>query len=161
MTRRLLIIDDEPDFCDFVADVAEHIGFETLKVTEPLKFKQAYRSFEPCAIVIDMVMPEIDGFEVLHWLVEQECTAKVLIVTGYNPLYARSAQLQSSAKGLPQAFEEDAGQTFAVWGAEGGGPYLMLPLLGPSNVRDALGTAAELSGSLAANDKLIDFNATG
>lgn len=38
--------------------------------------------------------------------------------------------------------EEDAGQTFAVWGL-GGGPYLMLPLLGPSNPRDAAGMAVE------------------
>jgi phospholipid-binding lipoprotein MlaA len=35
--------------------------------------------------------------------------------------------------------EEDAGQTFAVWGAPGD-PYLMLPVLGPSNPRDAAGT---------------------
>jgi phospholipid-binding lipoprotein MlaA len=36
--------------------------------------------------------------------------------------------------------EEDAGQTFAVWGVTGD-PYLMLPVLGPSNPRDAAGTA--------------------
>ena len=34
--------------------------------------------------------------------------------------------------------EEDFGQTFAVWGI-GPGPYLVLPLLGPSSVRDGLG----------------------
>ncbi len=36
---------------------------------------------------------------------------------------------------------EDAGQTFAVWADSptGGGPYVMLPIFGPSNVRDALG----------------------
>jgi phospholipid-binding lipoprotein MlaA len=34
--------------------------------------------------------------------------------------------------------EEDFGQTFAVWGA-GDGPYLVLPLLGASNARDAAG----------------------
>jgi phospholipid-binding lipoprotein MlaA len=38
--------------------------------------------------------------------------------------------------------EEDAGQTFAVWGI-GEGPYLMLPLLGPSNPRDTAGFAVE------------------
>lgn len=35
---------------------------------------------------------------------------------------------------------EDTGQTLAVWGV-GPGPYLMIPLIGPSNVRDALGRA--------------------
>jgi phospholipid-binding lipoprotein MlaA len=37
---------------------------------------------------------------------------------------------------------EDLGQTMAVWGA-GPGPYLMLPLIGPSNVRDGLGQALD------------------
>ncbi len=38
--------------------------------------------------------------------------------------------------------DEDLGQTLAVWGA-GPGPYLMLPLIGPSNLRDALGRAGD------------------
>ncbi|MEM8799418.1 MAG: VacJ family lipoprotein [Pseudomonadota bacterium] len=36
---------------------------------------------------------------------------------------------------------EDLGQTFAVWGI-GPGPYVMLPLFGPSNVRDAVAQVA-------------------
>ncbi len=43
--------------------------------------------------------------------------------------------------GLP-AHDEDAGQTFAVWGA-GEGPYIMLPVFGPSNMRDTLGFAVD------------------
>lgn len=38
--------------------------------------------------------------------------------------------------------DEDFGQTLAVWGI-GEGPYLMLPFLGPSNPRDAIGLAGE------------------
>ena len=38
---------------------------------------------------------------------------------------------------------EDFGQTFGVWGI-GDGPYMMLPLLGPSNVRDTVGWAFDL-----------------
>lgn len=38
--------------------------------------------------------------------------------------------------------EEDFGQTLAVWGAPEG-PYLMLPLLGPSNVRDTVGLVVD------------------
>jgi phospholipid-binding lipoprotein MlaA len=37
---------------------------------------------------------------------------------------------------------EDIGQTFAVWGADAG-PYLMLPVIGPSNPRDAAGLGIE------------------
>ena len=38
--------------------------------------------------------------------------------------------------------DEDFGQTLAVWGADEG-PYLMLPFLGPSNARDALGRVVD------------------
>ena len=40
--------------------------------------------------------------------------------------------------GMPERHYEDFGQTLAVWGV-GSGPYLVLPILGPSNPRDALG----------------------
>lgn len=38
--------------------------------------------------------------------------------------------------------DEDFGQTMAVWGAESG-PYVVLPLLGPSNIRDGAGVAVD------------------
>lgn len=44
--------------------------------------------------------------------------------------------------GGPRAHDEDVGQTLAVWGVDEG-PYLMLPLLGPSNSRDAVGRGIE------------------
>jgi len=40
--------------------------------------------------------------------------------------------------------DEDFGQTMAVWGVEKG-PYVMLPLLGPSTVRDGAGTYVDLT----------------
>lgn len=52
-----------------------------------------------------------------------------------------------SAMGL-QRSDEDFGQTLGVWGL-GSGPYVVLPLLGPSTVRDAFGKFPD--GALAAN----------
>jgi len=45
----------------------------------------------------------------------------------------------ASKVGMPK-HEEDFGQTFAVWGAASGN-YVVLPFLGPSNVRDSVGLA--------------------
>ena len=50
----------------------------------------------------------------------------------------------ATGMGIPEQ-KEDFGQTFAVWGI-GSGPYLVLPLLGPSTLRDAAGRGAELAG---------------
>ena len=41
------------------------------------------------------------------------------------------------------AHKEDFGQTLATWGVDGG-PYLVLPILGPSNPRDAVGKVVDV-----------------
>jgi phospholipid-binding lipoprotein MlaA len=46
--------------------------------------------------------------------------------------------------GMPERHSEDFGQTLAVYGV-GEGPYLVLPLLGPSNPRDAVGYVVDLA----------------
>lgn len=48
--------------------------------------------------------------------------------------------------------EEDFGQTLAVWGVSDG-PYLVLPLLGPRTLRDALGTAIQVEADPLARIK--------
>ena len=60
---------------------------------------------------------------------------------------------------------EDFGQTLAVWGV-GEGPYLVLPLLGPSNPRDAVGLAVDwvidpVSRSFRSHEKNQRFIARG
>jgi phospholipid-binding lipoprotein MlaA len=47
----------------------------------------------------------------------------------------------ATAMGIPQ-HQEDFGQTLGKWGV-GTGPYVVLPLLGPSNVRDAVGVGVD------------------
>ena len=48
---------------------------------------------------------------------------------------------------------EDFGQTLGVWGI-GSGPYLVLPLLGPSSLRDATGSAIDMLAFQAVIDEL-------
>jgi len=49
----------------------------------------------------------------------------------------------ASMNGL-QKGEGDFGQTLGVWGV-GAGPYIVLPVLGPSNARDTIGRAARIA----------------
>ena len=44
--------------------------------------------------------------------------------------------------GMPERHTEDFGQTLAVYGV-GSGPYIMMPLLGPTNPRDLAGTVVD------------------
>ncbi len=100
--KKLLVVDDEPDFCVFVSHVAKEMGCLVKTLTDSRRFRACYEAFDPDIVMLDMVMPEQDGFEVIDWLVEKKSGARVVLVTGYNPHYAKSAQIQAAARGLSE-----------------------------------------------------------
>ena len=53
----------------------------------------------------------------------------------------------ASEMGIPDP-QNDFGQTLAKWGWETGGPFVMLPLLGPSNVRDTIGMGVDATADV-------------
>lgn len=98
--KRLLVCDDEPDFAEFVRAVAEPLGYEVRIVTRSARFSDAYKSFGPSVVLLDMVMPEVDGTEIIRWLSDKGTGARILIVTGFNPRYAEMARVIARANGL-------------------------------------------------------------
>ncbi len=98
--KRLLICDDEPAFGRFVKTVAEELGYDVRVTTEGDAFIDAYGSFQPTTIVLDMIMPGMDGNELVLWLAQQKSTARLIIITGYTPDYATHAKVLAEYKGL-------------------------------------------------------------
>ena len=98
--KRLLIVDDEPRFTAFVERVAQPLGYDVEITNHGREFQAAYRRKRPDIVVIDMVMPDIDGNELVLWLVEQRCKADIIIITGYHPDYAINARVLAEIKGL-------------------------------------------------------------
>lgn len=91
--RRLLVIDDEPDFADLVVQVATRLGLAATATTKAGDFMAQYMATPPDLIVLDIVMPEQDGIELMRWLVAQRCRARIVIVSGYNPAFANAAKV--------------------------------------------------------------------
>ena len=98
--RRLLEVDDEPELGEYLRKVAVELGYEVEVTGDGKSFMKAYESFDPSVIALDLVMPEIDGVELVQWLVEHDCTAQLIVITGYNPKYAALAAKLAEARGL-------------------------------------------------------------
>lgn len=100
--NRLLLVDDAPDFGAFVRRVSERLGFETEVTANPRDFMTAYERLDPTVIVLDMVMPESDGIELLMWLRSVGSKARVLLISGFDPRYAEwAARIGSVADAAP------------------------------------------------------------
>ena len=98
--KRLLVIDDEREIGEFIRTVAEEMGYEVQVTSSADEFQAAYASFRPTLIMLDIVMPDIDGIELLRYLASRGCQAKVLVMSGYSEKYLDSAQKLSDAYGL-------------------------------------------------------------
>lgn len=99
--RRLLVIDDEPDICESIRRIAENQDFEVVTTLKADAFDSAYDRFQPNIIIIDIVMPEVDGVELLKWLAERRCTARIVMMTGYSQSYLSKAIDLGHGLGLP------------------------------------------------------------
>ena len=98
-SRRLLIVDDEPDFADLVRRVGERNAFVVEVLGDSQRFAEAYQRFDPTVIVLDVVMPEVDGIEIVRWLASQGNEVPVILTTGYNPHFAEAAKILGNIKG--------------------------------------------------------------
>lgn len=97
---RLLIVDDEPAFGAFVRTVAERMGYEVQVTTQAREFQKAFDGFAPTDIVIDIVMPDADGIELIRWIADKGSNARIIIASGSNPDYAKAAEVLGAAHGL-------------------------------------------------------------
>jgi CheY-like chemotaxis protein len=99
--KRLLVVDDEPGFREFIQEAAAGLGLEVETAVNGASAREVYAAFKPDIILLDIVMPEVDGIEFTRWLASQKTTSRVILVTGYNPHYAESAGKLATALGLP------------------------------------------------------------
>lgn len=98
--KRLLAVDDNGPFLEFVRKVAVKQGYDVALTTNGVDFKKKYESFHPTMVLVDLIMPEIDGMELIQWLADQALPAQVIVVTGYSPKYADLAKMLGEGKGL-------------------------------------------------------------
>ncbi len=80
----ILIIEDDPDNLRSVQDVAEDAGFETLTAVNGLNGVATFSSRLPDLVLSDLVLPDIDGLEVLKRIKHIKSSIPVIIMTAYS-----------------------------------------------------------------------------
>jgi two-component system phosphate regulon response regulator PhoB len=77
MTKRVLLVEDEPDVARLVAFNLEQAGYEVTHVERGLEALARARVEQPVVVVLDVMLPDMLGFEVCRRLRAQEETADV------------------------------------------------------------------------------------
>src|SRR5437667_7430627 len=80
--RRVLAIDDEPSMTEWLKILLEHAGFEVKTALIGTRGEELFRSWHPDAVITDMMLPDVDGIELVRKFKQLDSEAEVIVITG-------------------------------------------------------------------------------
>lgn len=112
-----MVIDDEPVICDFVKVMLERKGYQVFTFLSGREACEKFSVIQPDLVLLDMIMPEYDGFTVLEYLKKISLHIKVVVITGHSDIdrmdkisadmcYLGFVRKPFSSEELEQAVEE-------------------------------------------------------
>src|SRR5512141_2158669 len=78
--RVILVVDDEERMARFIRLNLEHDGFQVIEAYQGMQAIQALRDKMPDLVILDVMLPDIDGFEVLK-LIREISSVPVIMLT--------------------------------------------------------------------------------
>ena len=89
MNKKILVVDDEPDVLELIEFNLKAAGFEVATAVDGAEALTKARSVQPALILLDVMLPEIDGMQVCKTLKREPATASIPIIM----LTAKAAEI--------------------------------------------------------------------
>ena len=100
---RLLAIDDNSDSAELIARVAAKCGYDSRSMTDSSMLGRVLNEWNPQVLTLDLCMPEEDGISVLSLLTQNGFSGQLLIISGQDEWFRKTARRLASARGLTVA----------------------------------------------------------
>lgn len=85
MNTKIAVVDDDPDIRTLIKTVLHNYGFDVSVHTTAREFKQAINEHEPHICIIDLGLPDIDGFQLVRDIMDKtQCG--IIIISGRGAL---------------------------------------------------------------------------
>jgi EAL domain-containing protein (putative c-di-GMP-specific phosphodiesterase class I)/ActR/RegA family two-component response regulator len=97
--ERILVIDDDKVVVEIVSALAKAMGLNCDVTRSPESFFDLITP-ETSLILLDLVMPEMDGIEILRLLGERKCKARIVLMSGINIRVIETAKKLAQNLGL-------------------------------------------------------------
>ena len=109
--RTVLLVEDEPTLRELVAAVLRDEGYAVVEVRDGLQAiqaveQQAISGERPNVILLDMMLPRVDGLEVLHHLSQRGADMPVVAMSA-SPYHLAAAAAAGATTTLGKPFELD------------------------------------------------------
>lgn len=99
-TTNLLILDDDPLTGHTITNIATLAGVNARYTDDPLEFFRLIKEWQPDFIALDLVMPRMDGVQVMVELARLRCPADIIISSGVGGRVLDAAARSATEHGL-------------------------------------------------------------
>ncbi len=82
--RRILIVDDEPDFLEVMRTRLEASDYDVTTAANGEEALSYVKNSKPDAVLLDIMMPGMDGLEVLRKIRKMDASLPVYIITAFS-----------------------------------------------------------------------------
>ncbi len=101
MAKKILIMDDDPTIADLLKEALGDEGYETYMTTQSLRFYDNVREHDPDLILLDIMMPYLDGRDELKLMGMDMAAGRlrripVILVTAYLDAYKEENEFRES-----------------------------------------------------------------
>ena len=97
---RVLIVEDRDAFAGFLRVVAAGCGYEPRILQLRERFEDVVSDWNPDIVVLDILMPERDGIELIGALAEAAYGGQLILVSGAEEFYLTMAAKHAHDRGL-------------------------------------------------------------
>ena len=92
-SHRILVVDDEKSISDLISTSLRFVGFEVRTAATGAEALTIAEEFKPHAVILDVMMPDLDGFEVCRQLRSEGLNVGVLFLTAKDGMDDKVAGL--------------------------------------------------------------------
>lgn len=80
---QILIVDDEPEICEYLADLLQGDGHRAVTLCDPTRALARLRKDDFHLMILDLMMPELPGIELLRQVRMVDSDLRVIVLTAY------------------------------------------------------------------------------
>ena len=81
LAKKVLIADDERDFVTFLSVALKREGFDVFTAFDGIEAKDMVEKNHPDVIILDLIMSNLNGWDVLKWIKEKKHKISVIILS--------------------------------------------------------------------------------
>jgi DNA-binding NtrC family response regulator len=90
----LLVVDDDKDVCEYLEDFLVHDGYKVRSINDPTLAIEELKQSEFHVVILDLMMPKLNGIDLLSQIRKVDGDVAVIILTGYPSLESATASIE-------------------------------------------------------------------